>query len=135
MILVQALKLKAISDMYYAHQQLENSRVNGVGGLWSWITGVDLEEEQRRGDALDEALRQENLRDLESGHYTQEIFDQAEANRQAGLTGDVHAQVKDAFVEGLGEGWNNLVGGFKIGLPIVGIAAAAVAVLYFMPRR
>lgn len=86
-------------------------------GLFSKIfLGVDTDAEQQRGDSLDQQLADLNKKALEDGTFTQEQYDQAERDRLRGATGDVNAQVSDAFVQGFKEGRDNIVGGVNKGL-------------------
>lgn len=97
-----------------------------MGWFQKLIYGIDLEEEQRRGDELDRQLREMNERDygpggriyerIEAERGTEEadaVYDQVRDNLNEGLTGDVEAQVDDAFREGLEEGYENVTGGIS----------------------
>jgi len=74
-----------------------------------YLWGVDLEAEQRRGQQLDADLAELNRRKLESGQYTQEEYQRAEANRLAGATGNVAGEVRSEFYAGAREGANNVL--------------------------
>jgi len=106
--------------------------------FWSFITGTDLEAEQARGDAADAQLAQLNQDAVDRGHWTQSQYDQAEADRRAGLTGDVVGSVQSEFNAGLRDGLSNVTSGIKstlqavwtaVPLPIW-IAAGVVLFLY-----
>ena len=100
--------------------------------------------EQKRGEELDAQLADLNRQRLESGYYTQEIYDQAEANRISGVV-DVDAQIGGAFKEGAAEGAANVKEtiGNGISSAVKGIASvlpwqvwvlgALVAAVYFWP--
>lgn len=73
--------------------------------LWDRIVyGVDLDAEQARGEQLDAQLEALNRQRLDSGRWTLEQWQTAENNRQAGATGDVRGQVREAAVEGALDG-------------------------------
>ena len=72
------------------------------------LYGVDLDEEQARENQLDQALAEQNKKDLAKGVYDQTAYDAAEAHRQASYIDDVAGQVNTAFVEGLGDGVSNV---------------------------
>ena len=80
----------------------------------SWISrilyGVDLDEEQARGTALDEQLRQDAADSLASGRYDQAAYDQAMQHIDQGAITDVTGSVTDAFYQGMGEGAANIRG-------------------------
>lgn len=75
--------------------------------LFGWLYGAS--DEQARGDALDAQLAQMNRDALDSGRWSEDQFNQAEANREAGLTGDVAESIDGEFYTGLNEGWNNVL--------------------------
>jgi hypothetical protein len=79
--------------------------------LLSWVTGVDLDKEQARGEAEDAKRAQQNLDLLNRGVWDQEQYDLAQANLSKAATGNVADQVGAAFGDGLEEGWQNLTNG------------------------
>jgi hypothetical protein len=81
-------------------------------GLWSWITGVDLAEEQRRSDAADARLKEMNNAAWAAGKLSEEELQARNARVDAGAI-DATAQVSDAFGQGLQEGYMNVTGTIK----------------------
>jgi hypothetical protein len=79
-----------------------------MGWFQKVIYGVDLDEEQARGDRADAELAALNRRELDEGTWTQDIYDVAERQRLESLTGDVQAQVGDSFEQGWNEGADNI---------------------------
>lgn len=81
--------------------------------LLTWLeskaTGVDLAAEQARGNAADAQLSALNTQALNSGHYDQATYDLAVQDAAAGATGDVTAQVGEAFMEGASQGLQNVI--------------------------
>jgi len=77
--------------------------------FWKEVTGVDLDAEQAKGDALDAQIKADDQANLQSGKWTQDQYDQAVADANSGATGDVTAQVDKAAVDGAKEGLQNLV--------------------------
>jgi len=81
-------------------------------GLFSKIFyGIDTDEEQRRSDSLDAALRVEQAADVARNP---EKFLKHDAEVQAHIEAgriDVDAEVNDAFQDGLKEGAGNIRGG------------------------
>ncbi len=79
-------------------------------GLWtsfeSWITGVDIEAEQARADKADATLHDLNLNAYQSGQWTLQQYQQAEADlaRSSAITADIANQVSGAFKQGALEG-------------------------------
>jgi hypothetical protein len=72
------------------------------------ISGTDsLDELQTKGDALDQTIAAENLADYRSGKYDENKYNQASADLQKALTGNVSQQVDDAFIQGAKEGLQN----------------------------
>lgn len=83
-------------------------------GLWDRIVyGVDLDEEQRRGNELDARLEALNRQALETGRWNADQYRRAEENRTAGLTGDVRQDVRSAAAEGAVEGIRAIPGAIK----------------------
>ena len=80
-------------------------------GLWSWLTGVDLDEQQRLGEQRDAALGELNQQALSRGHWTEGQFNESEMNRASGMTGDLSGEVGAAFVEGAKEGLASMTSG------------------------
>lgn len=111
------------------------------------LYGVDLDEEQRRGDELDRRLREMNERDYGPGgriynrieaergtEAADETYDAVLENLETSQTGDVEAQVNDAFREGLQEGAGNIQRGFNVSfgaIPWQLWAAGAVALFFW----
>ena len=77
-------------------------------GLWSWLTGVDLTEQQRLGEQRDAELGRLNQEALARGHWSEGQFNESEMNRVSGMTGDLSGEVGSAFVEGAREGLANM---------------------------
>jgi len=106
-----------------------------MGWFQKVIYGVDLDAEQARQNDLDKRLQAENQRDLENGTFTQDVFDEAERNRQASYIADVSGQVSDAFNSGLAEGVDNIrnAAGSALSRPIPWQvwALGAVALLWY----
>lgn len=74
-----------------------------------YLWGIDLEAEQSRGQQLDADLAELNRRKLESGQYSQQEYEQAEAHRLAGATGNVAGEVQSEFYAGAREGATNVL--------------------------
>lgn len=87
-----------------------------MGLLDRWLYGVDLDEEQQRGDTYDAALADLNRQRLQSGAWTEEQFQTAERNRIAGATGNVGEQVSDSFWQGWTEGRDRITGTINSGI-------------------
>src|SRR5437773_406913 len=81
--------------------------------FYKLTTGVDIEEEQRKADAANEKLLQLNREKAESGKWTQEQADAANARIANDSSHNYEEQVDEAFNIGLQEGVNNLTGGAK----------------------
>ena len=81
-------------------------------GVWTWLTGVDPAEEQRRSDDADRRLREMNLADLQRGTWSDEEFYARDARITAGAL-DVKADYSAAFKEGLDEGYQNTTGAIR----------------------
>ena len=77
------------------------------------LLGVDLDEEQRRGEAADAALAALNREKYQSGEWTQSQFETAERNRLAGATGDVSDEVTTVFKDELKRGPQNVSAGIN----------------------
>jgi hypothetical protein len=73
-------------------------------GLDKWLLGQDLNAEQARGNQYDQQLQQLNQQALDSGLYSQSVFDQAQANAEAGATGNFTDQVNADFISGAQDG-------------------------------
>jgi hypothetical protein len=89
--------------------------------FFSILTGEDLDAEQARGDAADAKLRELNERDYKPGGRLYKAVEETQGTDQANKnyavvldhlatskTGDVNAQVRESFVEGLGDGIKNI---------------------------
>lgn len=85
--------------------------------------GVDLDEEQARGNDLDAKLNALNNQARDSGKYTQEQYEIAMDHASAGAIGDVNQQVWDAAKQGALEGAK---GELKLVDTVAGGAASAV---------
>jgi hypothetical protein len=74
------------------------------------LFGAD--ELQAQGDALDAKLSELNSRDYAPGGklYTPSNWAAVQQNLATGTTGDVDAQINEAFNEGLDDGANNVTG-------------------------
>jgi len=81
-------------------------------GLMSWLTGVDLAEEQRRSDDADARLRELNAAHWAQGRLTDEELAERDARIVAG-TLNVDAEVSAAAREGLAEGYARTTGAIK----------------------
>lgn len=78
-----------------------------MGWISKLITGVDLDEEQKRSQALDAKIAEQNKLLVERGLWTQDDYDAAQsridqANAEGGMN-DVTGAVTDAGVEGAKE--------------------------------
>lgn len=103
-----------------------------------WVIGIDLDAEQARSDALDQALREENQRDLASGAIDRAAFDLSNEQINGGYI-DVNKEVGDAFTEGFNDGVKNIsdTAGSAISLPFrlipwQGYVIAAVVLFLYM---
>lgn len=85
--------------------------------------GVDLDEEQARGNELDAKLNALNNQALQSGKYTQAQYELAMDHASEGVTGDVNQQVWQAAGEGALEGAK---GELKLVSTVAGGTASAV---------
>lgn len=75
--------------------------VQGASGWFQRVIfGVDLDAEQERGEELDRRLEELNREKLESGDWDEETFEQAEANRKAGII-DIREEVYGEFTDEL----------------------------------
>ena len=74
--------------------------------LESIFLGIDPDEEQRRQDELDAALREQNQLDREK--YGEKWYAQADAHVTAGAI-NVSKEIDDAF----GEGWQDGINGIR----------------------
>lgn len=94
-------------------------------GLWSWLTGIDLEAEEKRGAELDAIIAQQNRAAVQRGIWTGEQAEMAEDHWQlmTGQTSDVVGQVSDEFLVGAEEGFYATAGGISKGLNSVAGAA------------
>lgn len=85
--------------------------------LWNWIRtktlGVDLEEEQRIGAEQDAKIKAYQDQKLADQEWTPAQYETAQEHWVAGQTGDVVAQVDQAFEEGWDEGKDNISSGIK----------------------
>ncbi len=88
-------------------------------GLWSFITGEDLEEAKRQSDAADAWNLARNKELLEEGKLTQENYDISREQINASRLEDPGAQVSAAFDEGFQDGVDNIrdAAGNVIALP------------------
>lgn len=82
-------------------------------GLLSWWTGVDLEEERRRGAEADARLAALQARQRDRFTDTQWATMQEHLAEQQGYSVDPEAQVAAAFGEGLKEGYDKTTGAIR----------------------
>lgn len=68
--------------------------------------------EQERGDDLDAKLAEINARDYGPGgkYYTPHIYSQSQRNLETSRTGNIDAEIQEAFGEGVDEGAANIRG-------------------------
>ena len=76
------------------------------------VIGVHLEEEQKRGDALDAQAADMNAEKLRTGQWDYGTYETATANWAKSKI-DVVGEVDAAFKEGLDEGYANVTGAIK----------------------
>lgn len=74
----------------------------------SWITGVDLEAEQRRSDELDAKNRALTQKRYEEGKVTDQAYAISMQHYADGQM-DVSGEVNQAFVDGAKEGLDNVL--------------------------
>jgi hypothetical protein len=79
-------------------------------GLWSFITGEDLDAIEAQSAATDAKLAELNRQKLENGSWNQATYDQASANLDKSRIIDAEGQVADAAAEGFQEGVANVRG-------------------------
>ncbi len=95
-------------------------------GLLSFFYGGD--KLQAEGDALDAKLAESNAELYGPGgkFYNAGQWSQIQQNMSTGSTGNVSAQLNDAFAEGLNEGKNNITGAVSGTFDLAGGGLAAV---------
>lgn len=76
-----------------------------------WFYGAD--KLQKQGDELDQRLAELNQQARETGVYSETQYQQAEADRLSGLTGNADASVNEAFKEGWHQGYEDLTSGIR----------------------
>ena len=116
-----------------------------MGWLSKVFYGVDLDEEQARGNALDASLKGLNDEKLQDGidgkpgGWTVDQYNQAEADRKAGVITDVTADVTGVFDKALADNVASVRGavGTVVGTPFRLIpwqvwALALVALFIYM---
>lgn len=79
-------------------------------GLWSLITGEDLEAAQAQSAAADAKLAELNRQKLERGVWDQATYDQAAKQLADSSLADAQDQVAGAFAEGFNDGVSNVRG-------------------------
>lgn len=84
---------------------------------WSLFTGVDLTEEQKRAEELNQWRAELDRRAIEEGKWDDAAQRQVEINRQAesagGYDGNYDQQVSQAAADGAKEGLANMQSGVK----------------------
>lgn len=94
-----------------------------------WIANLfGAQDLQAEGDALDAKLQAANERDYGPGgrFYSAANWSVVQQDMKTGATGDVTAQINDAFDSGLKEGAGNVTGAFSGVFDIFGQGIGAV---------
>ncbi len=102
-----------------------------MGWFSKLVYGVDLDEEQKRQDALDAALRTEVQADLDQGNISEAVYQQSMANIDQGAI-NVTDEVTTAFKQGLSESFpvKALNGGINLVPTWIWIVAAVFLFIY-----
>lgn len=117
-----------------------------MSALLDYLYGAD--DLQTQGNTLDAELAAMNQRDYGPGgrYYTPANYQTTQDNLASGATGDVSAQLSDAFNEGLKDGANNVTGvvsgvfsvigrglsSVLLGIPVWAYAVAGLAVWVYL---